>query len=84
VYSSVFVLCLNLAEHTPSIIEEKGKRASKGWNNGIQDSGVPFIDGMVLTLPQLRQNYMPLCVRIGKLIPSACAQRRRECVFWPG
>jgi hypothetical protein len=46
----VLVLCLTLAEHTLSIIEEKGKRASKGWNNGIRDSGVPFIDGMVLTL----------------------------------
>jgi hypothetical protein len=34
---------------------------------GIQDSGVQFIDGMGLTLPQLCQNYMPLCVRIGKI-----------------
>jgi hypothetical protein len=36
-------------------------------NNGIQ-SGLlrQFIDGMGLTLPQLCQNYMTLCVRIGK------------------
>jgi hypothetical protein len=37
------------------------------WNNGIQDSGMKFIDGMGLTLLQLCQNYMSLCVRIGNI-----------------
>jgi hypothetical protein len=42
-------------------------RPGKMDNNGVQDSGVQFMDGMGLTLPQLCQNYMPLCVRIGKI-----------------
>jgi hypothetical protein len=37
------------------------------WNNGIQDSGLQFIDGMGLTLPQLCQNYVLLSCVIGKL-----------------
>ena len=45
-------------------ISSRKRSPGNAWNNGIQDSGVQFIDGMVLTLPQLCQNYMTLCVRI--------------------
>jgi hypothetical protein len=37
-------------------------------NNGIQTVLIlQFNNGMDLTLPQLCQNYMSLCVRIGKI-----------------
>src|SRR5215813_12278156 len=39
-----------------------------------------FSNFFSLTLPQLCQNYMTICVRIGKLTRSACSQRRREFV----
>jgi hypothetical protein len=37
------------------------------WNNGIGDSGLQFIDGIGLTLPQFCQNYVLLSRLIGKL-----------------
>src|SRR5215813_12788816 len=43
------VLCLNLAEHTPSIAEEKGKRASKSLDFLVN---VPFWSAPHLSLSQ--------------------------------
>jgi hypothetical protein len=48
-------------------ISSRNRKPWKAWNNGIQDSGAQFIDRMGLTLLQLCQNYMSLCVRIGKI-----------------
>jgi hypothetical protein len=39
----------------------------KVGTNGIQVSLLQFFDGMGPTLPQLCQNYMLLCVGIGKI-----------------
>jgi hypothetical protein len=46
----------------------------KVGNNGIQVSLLQFTDGMGLTLPQLCQNYMLLCVGIGKLARGATSK----------